>query len=161
VDFPKNEFVERKGTKAVIRLQATRVAGLVPKIEEAKDALDSYLAGVLTQYLATFGQHFAVWSAAVTCVAELDCLLSLAKTSAFGGGTLHVPPAPVIPPPPQPTGAQRTIRSIGLVLTDPMCRPTFVVDVPEGTTPVLEVEELRHPCITPRVADTFIPNDIR
>ncbi len=49
----------------------------------------------------------------------------------------------------------------GLVLTDPMCRPTFVVDVPEGTTPVLEVEELRHPCITPRVADTFIPNDIR
>jgi DNA mismatch repair protein MSH6 len=42
-----------------------------------------------------------------------------------------------------------------------MCRPTFVVDVPEGTTPVLEVEELRHPCITPRVADTFIPNDIR
>ncbi|ELR16653.1 MutS domain containing protein [Acanthamoeba castellanii str. Neff] len=129
VDFPKNEFVERKGTKAVIRLQATRVAGLVPKIEEAKDALDSYLAGVLTQYLATFGQHFAVWSAAVTCVAELDCLLSLAKTSAFGG--------------------------------DPMCRPTFVVDVPEGTTPVLEVEELRHPCITPRVADTFIPNDIR
>jgi DNA mismatch repair ATPase MutS len=41
-----------------------------------------------------------------------------------------------------------------------MCRPTFV-DVPEGTTPVLEVEELRHPCITTRVADTFIPNDIR
>ncbi len=98
MDFPKNEFVERKGTKAVMRLQATRVAGLVPKMEEAKDALDSYLAGVLTQYLATFGQHFTVWSAAVACVAELDCLLSLAKTSAFGGGTLHVPPAPLVPP---------------------------------------------------------------
>jgi DNA mismatch repair protein MSH6 len=101
VTFPKNEFVERKRTKAVVRLQATRVAGLVPKLEEAKDALDSYLAGVLTQYLATFGQSFTVWSAAVACVAELDCLLSLAKTSAFGGGThtwtLSLPKLVVLP----------------------------------------------------------------
>lgn len=125
MDFPKNEFVERKGTKAVIRLQATRVAGLVPKIEEAKDALDSYLAGVLTQYLATFGQHFAVWSAAVTCVAELDCLLSLAKTSAFGGGTLHVPPAPVIPSPP-PTNRCSAHNTVDRTGTD---RPHVPADV--------------------------------
>ncbi len=111
MDFPKNEFVERKGTKAVMRLQATRVAGLVPKMEEAKDALDSYLAGVLTQYLATFGQHFTVWSAAVTCVAELDCLLSLAKTSAFGGGTLHVTGAQWSLPPNQPCSAHNAGRS--------------------------------------------------
>ena len=92
MEFPKKEFVERKRTKAVVRLQATRVASLVPQLEEAKDALDSYLAGVLARYLATFAQHFVAWSAAVACVAELDCLLSLAKTSAFGGGTVPPPP---------------------------------------------------------------------
>ncbi len=33
-----------------------------------------------------FDEHYTDWSAVVSCLAELDCLLSLAKTSAFGGG---------------------------------------------------------------------------
>lgn len=87
--FPKNEFAERKRTKAVLRLQAAHVTSLVPQLEEAKDALDSYLSGVLTQHLALFSESFILWSAAVACVSELDCLLSLAKTSAFCGGMKH------------------------------------------------------------------------
>jgi DNA mismatch repair ATPase MutS len=97
VVFPENEFVKRKETKAVVRFQATRLAGVVPQLEEAKDALDSYLAGVLARLMATFAQHFLAWSATVACVAELDCLLSLAKTSAFGGGT-YTTPDQIYPP---------------------------------------------------------------
>jgi DNA mismatch repair protein MSH6 len=64
-----------------------------------------------------------MWLASVRIVAQLDCLISLAKASS----------------------------SLG----QPSCRPTFVDD----ERSVLELEELRHPCMLQNV-DDFIPNDV-
>ena len=63
------------------------------------------------------------WLAAVRIIAQLDCLISLAKAS----------------------------TSLG----QPSCRPEFV----DGEKSVLDLEDLRHPCLMDNV-DDFIPNDI-
>ncbi|RKP23818.1 muts domain V-domain-containing protein, partial [Syncephalis pseudoplumigaleata] len=43
-------------------------------------------------------------------------------------------------------------------LGEPCCRPEFIATT--TTTAVLNVQELRHPCVIPGIATDFIPNDI-
>jgi DNA mismatch repair protein MSH6 len=61
-------------------------------------------------------------------LAELDCLLSLARCSAG--------------------------------LSEPKCRPVFVEPAHQHEPGVLEMEDLRHPCIPPEREASFIPNTV-
>jgi hypothetical protein len=40
---------------------------------------------------------------------------------------------------------------------EPVCRPSFV----EAKEAFFEAEEMRHPCISPKIGDEFIPNTLR
>lgn len=61
-------------------------------------------------------------------MAELDCLLSLARCSA--------------------------------ALSEPKCRPAFVEPAHPNEPGILEMEDLRHPCIPPEREASFIPNTV-
>jgi len=53
----------------------------------------AYLQGVLQKLMNTFDYHFYSWADCINCIADLDCLLSLARVSALGGGmSFSIPP---------------------------------------------------------------------
>lgn len=41
-------------------------------------------------------------------------------------------------------------------LQEPVCRPEFV----EGDASILEMEDMRHPCVLESIGSDYIPNDV-
>ena len=119
---PKN-WDQMSATKQVKRYYNPELRGLVRELQEAQETHGQIVKEVAGRFYARFDEHYDVWLASVRVVAQLDCLISLAKASA--------------------------------ILGEPSCRPAFVDD----ERSVIELEELRHPCVLPNITD-FIPNDI-
>ena len=121
--IPKN-WDQMSATKAVKRYYSPELRGLVRQLQEAQETHSQVVKEVSGRFLERFDEDYLTWLKAVKIVAQLDCLISLAKASS----------------------------SLG----EPCCRPVFVDD----KRSVMELEDLRHPCMLPNVMD-FIPNDIK
>ena len=68
----------KKGTKRFWTAELRELAG---EHLEAKAAEEAALAAAAKQLFARFSAQYAIWRNAVSCAAELDCLLSLARAS--------------------------------------------------------------------------------
>lgn len=123
VKVPSN-WDQMSATAKVTRYYTPELRKLVRALQEAQETHGQITREVATRFCQRFDEDYKVWLAAVKIIAQLDCLISLAKASA----------------------------SLG----EPSCRPVFE----EGNRTVVELEELRHPCMLNTV-DDFIPNDIR
>ncbi len=119
---PKN-WDQMSATKQVKRYYFPELRALIRKLQEAQEVHSQIVKEVAGRFYARFDENYEIWLAAVKIIAQLDCLISLAKASA----------------------------SLG----QPSCRPVFVDD----ERSVLELIDLRHPCLLANV-DDFIPNDI-
>ncbi|KJE89320.1 mismatch repair protein Msh6 [Capsaspora owczarzaki ATCC 30864] len=75
----------KSSTKAVRRFWTPLIRKTVTPLAEAIETRQAVLREGLARALARFDTHVAKWSAAVRCVAELDCLLSLASASSSLG----------------------------------------------------------------------------
>ena len=95
----------------------------VRELQEAQETHSQIVKDVAIRFYKRFDENYEIWLAAVKIIAQLDCLISLAKAS----------------------------TSLG----QPSCRPEFV----EDERSVLDLVDLRHPCLMDNV-DDFIPNDI-
>ncbi len=121
-EVPKN-WDQMSATKQVKRYYFPGLRALIRKLQEAQEMHSQIVKEVASRFYARFDENYEIWLAAVKIIAQLDCLISLAKASA----------------------------SLG----QPSCRPVFVDD----ERSVLELVDLRHPCLLANV-DDFIPNDI-
>ena len=125
---PQN-WDQMSATKQVKRYYFPELRALIRQLQEAQETHAQVVRQVAGRFYARFDEDYEIWLAAVRIMAQLDCLVSLAKASA----------------------------SLG----PPSCRPVFVDgDNGQGQhNSVLELIELRHPCLLSNVSD-FIPNDI-
>ena len=114
---------QMSATKQVKRYYSPELRKLVRALQEAQETHGQIVKEVASRFYARFDEDYTTWLAAVKIVAQLDCLISLAKASS----------------------------SLG----EPSCRPTFV----DSTRSVLDLQDLRHPCMLTTGTD-FIPNDI-
>lgn len=122
-NIPKH-WDQMSATKQVKRYYFPELRTIIRKLQEAQETHSQIVKEVAGRFYARFDQDYEIWLTSVKIVAQLDCLISLAKAS----------------------------TSLG----EPSCRPTFVDD----ERSVLELEDLRHPCMLQNVAD-FIPNDVK
>jgi DNA mismatch repair protein MSH6 len=118
-----NNWDQMSATKTHKRYYSPELRKLVRELQEAQETHAQIVREVHGRFLERFDKDYMTWLTAVKIIAQLDCLISLAKASS----------------------------SLG----EPSCRPTFVSD----ERSVLDLEELRHPCMLPNVTD-FIPNDV-
>lgn len=121
-NIPKG-WDQMSATKQVKRYYFSELRSLVRKLQEAQETHSQIVKEVASRFYKRFDEDYDIWLAAVKLVAQLDCLISLAKASC----------------------------SLG----QPSCRPTFV----DSDRSVLDLQDLRHPCLL-RNVDDFIPNDI-
>lgn len=121
-NVPKN-WDQMSATKQVRRYYFPELRALIRKLQEAQEMHSQIVKEVAGRFYARFDEDYEIWLAVVKIIAQLDCLISLAKAS----------------------------TSLG----HPSCRPVFVDD----DRSVLELVDLRHPCLLANV-DNFIPNDI-
>jgi DNA mismatch repair protein MSH6 len=122
VKVPK-QWDQMSATSTVKRYYFPELKALVRELQEAQETHSQIVKEVDARFYARFDEHYDIWLAAVRIIAQLDCLISLAKAS--------------------------------MSLGTPSCRPVFVDD----ERSVLELIDLRHPCLIDSV-DDFIPNDI-
>jgi DNA mismatch repair protein MSH6 len=114
---------QMSATKQVKRYYFPELRALIRRLQEAQETHSQIVKEVAGRFYARFDEHYDIWLAAVKIIAQLDCLISLAKAS----------------------------TSLG----QPCCRPEFVDD----ERSVLDLVDLRHPCLLSNV-DDFIPNDV-
>lgn len=119
-----NSWDQMSATAKVTRYYTPELRKLVRALQEAQETHGQIVKEVAGRFCVRFDEHYPTWLAAVKIIAQLDCLISLAKASA----------------------------SLGT----PSCRPVFS---DSGRT-VIDIEEMRHPCMLNTV-DDFIPNDIK
>ncbi|KAJ9652495.1 DNA mismatch repair protein msh6 [Neophaeococcomyces mojaviensis] len=117
------DWDQMSATKQVKRYYFQALRKQVRELQEAQETHSKIVKDVAGRFYARFDEDYEVWLAAVKIIAQLDCLISLAKAS----------------------------TSLG----QPACRPQFVHE----ERSVLELKDLRHPCLLDKV-DDFIPNDI-
>lgn len=118
---------QMSATSTVKRYYFPELRALVRQLQEAQETHTQIVKDVSRKLYAKFDEHYEIWLAAVKIIAQLDCLISLAKAS----------------------------TSLG----HPSCRPEFVDEDPKTGRGILELVDLRHPCLLAKV-DDFIPNDI-
>ncbi|KAK4693213.1 hypothetical protein P7C70_g8971, partial [Phenoliferia sp. Uapishka_3] len=92
-------------------------------LKEAREQKLTVVNDFQVKVYGEFDCYYSVWLNAVKVVAELDCLLSLSKSSA--------------------------------ALGEPSVRP----EIMEADSAIIEVEELRHPCVL-SASTNFITNDV-
>ncbi|KIW98700.1 uncharacterized protein Z519_00361 [Cladophialophora bantiana CBS 173.52] len=120
---------QMSATASVKRYYFPELRTLVRNLQEAQETHSQIVKDVSRKLYAKFDENYDIWLAAVKIIAQLDCLISLAKAS----------------------------TSLG----HPSCRPEFVdpSDDNAGGRSILELVDLRHPCLLSKV-DDFIPNDV-
>eukprot|EP00698_Gefionella_okellyi_P003683 TRINITY_DN13445_c0_g1_i1.p1 TRINITY_DN13445_c0_g1~~TRINITY_DN13445_c0_g1_i1.p1 ORF type:complete len:1151 (+),score=299.87 TRINITY_DN13445_c0_g1_i1:80-3532(+) len=80
-----NEYSVMSQTKEVKRFWTPFIREQMPILERAKEERTDILKDVLFKMLAKFDEHFMTARRAVDCIAELDCLLCLARNSKVPG----------------------------------------------------------------------------
>ncbi|KAK4574367.1 DNA mismatch repair protein msh6 [Recurvomyces mirabilis] len=68
-------------TKAVKRWYFPELEGFVQDLKEAQESHAQVVKALNGRFYARFDEHYTTWLAAVKVVAQLDCLISLAKAS--------------------------------------------------------------------------------
>jgi DNA mismatch repair protein MSH6 len=82
--IPKN-WRQMSATKQCKRWYSPELEGLVQDLKEAQEMHAQTVKQLAGRFFARFDADYAVWLAAVKIVAQLDCLISLAKASAALG----------------------------------------------------------------------------
>ncbi|KAK9234381.1 muts domain V-domain-containing protein [Lipomyces kononenkoae] len=77
---PKN-WQQLSGTQKTKRFWSPEVRTLVREMLEARESHKTIVSQMQTRLYAKFDQYYSHWNKATQLVANLDCLLSLAKTS--------------------------------------------------------------------------------
>lgn len=81
---PEN-WQQMSSTQAVKRYYFTELRNLVRKLQEAQETHSQIVKEVAGRFYARFDENYEIWLAATQLVAQLDCLISLAKASASLG----------------------------------------------------------------------------
>ncbi|TPX61213.1 hypothetical protein PhCBS80983_g01244 [Powellomyces hirtus] len=123
INVPRDWHI-KSNTAAVSRWWSPRAEELVKDFMEARETKDEALKNIKARLCERFDASYEEWLILVRKIAELDCLISLAKCQ----------------------------QAIG----EPNCRPEFV----DSGSGLLEIDEMRHPCITTGPRSDFIPNDL-
>ncbi|KAJ4336158.1 DNA mismatch repair protein msh6 [Didymella glomerata] len=76
---------QMSATAKVTRYYSPELRKLVRALQEATETHSQITKEVATRFCAKFDEEYATWLAAVKIVAQLDCLISLAKASASLG----------------------------------------------------------------------------
>ena len=76
---------QMSATKAVKRYYTPELRALVRKLQEAQETHSQIVKDVAGRFYARFDEDYLTWLAAVKIVAQLDCLMSLAKASSALG----------------------------------------------------------------------------
>ena len=78
--IPKS-WKQMSATKAVKRWYSPELEKLVQELKEAQEMHAAVVKALNGRFYARFDEEYATWLAAVKIVAQLDCLISLAKAS--------------------------------------------------------------------------------
>ncbi|KAK4545544.1 hypothetical protein LTR36_002894 [Oleoguttula mirabilis] len=78
--IPKS-WKQVSATKAVKRWYFPELEGLVQDLKEAQEMHGQVIKALSGRFFARFDIDYAVWLAAIKVIAQLDCLISLAKAS--------------------------------------------------------------------------------
>jgi DNA mismatch repair protein MSH6 len=78
--IPKN-WKQMSATKACKRWYSPELERLVQELKEAQETHTQVSRALAGRFFARFDEQYATWLAAVRIVAQLDCLISLAKAS--------------------------------------------------------------------------------
>ncbi|GAB7358302.1 hypothetical protein MBLNU230_g2376t1 [Neophaeotheca triangularis] len=78
--IPKT-WKQMSATKTCKRWYSPELERLVQDLKEAQETHGQIVKAVAGRFFARFDQDYAVWLAAVRIIAQLDCLISLAKAS--------------------------------------------------------------------------------
>lgn len=79
-DVPKN-WEQMSATASVKRYYFPELKILVRKLQEAQETHSQIVKEVARKLYARFDENYEIWLAAVKIIAQLDCLISLAKAS--------------------------------------------------------------------------------
>ncbi|KAL0482522.1 DNA mismatch repair protein MSH6 [Acrasis kona] len=90
IQVPKNTKVPKSWvlvsqTSQVERYHSPEVIRLMPLHQQAKEKRDIVLRGELRRIMKVFDDDYESWNRCMSCIAELDCLLSLTRTSMNNG----------------------------------------------------------------------------
>ena len=78
--IPKN-WKQMSATKACKRWYSPELEGLVQSLKEAQETHGQVVKAMASRFFARFDEDYNIWLASVRIVAQLDCLISLAKAS--------------------------------------------------------------------------------
>lgn len=73
------------GTKAVTRMRSPYVVEQLAQLERQREQLSIDAASAWLEFLGDFSQHYDSYRTAVHALAQLDCLLALARLATEGG----------------------------------------------------------------------------
>lgn len=123
------DWIQMSKTQAVNRYYNSTLRNDIQRLNEAKELFNDAEGAVKQRIYQRFDTHYDKWLKVIKLVAEVDCLACLARCRE--------------------------------VLGEPSCRPEFVstLDTDMNENSVLELTELRHPCVNVGVTQDFIPND--
>ena len=77
---------QMSATQKVRRYYSPELRSLVRQLQEAQETHGQIVKEVAKRFLARFDEDYTTWLAAVRIIAQLDCLISLAKASIALGG---------------------------------------------------------------------------
>jgi DNA mismatch repair protein MSH6 len=80
-----NSWDQMSATAKVSRYYTPELRKLVRALQEAEETHGQIVREVATRFCARFDEEYKTWLAAVKIIAQLDCLISLAKASASLG----------------------------------------------------------------------------
>ncbi|KAJ5156683.1 hypothetical protein N7492_009486 [Penicillium capsulatum] len=83
-NIPK-DWNQMSATKQVKRYYFPELRSLIRKLQEAQETHSHIVKEVAGRFHARFDEHYGTWLAAVRIIAQLDCLISLAKASSSLG----------------------------------------------------------------------------
>ena len=76
-----SDWDQTSATSTVKRYYFPELRKLVRKLQEARETHSQIAKDVANKLYAKFDEHYEIWLAAVKIIAQLDCLISLAKAS--------------------------------------------------------------------------------
>jgi DNA mismatch repair protein MSH6 len=80
-----SSWSQMSATQKCKRYYNPELRGLVRRLQEAQETHGQIVKEVAARFFARFDQDYPIWLAAVRIVAQLDCLISLAKASSSLG----------------------------------------------------------------------------
>ncbi|BGO99350.1 DNA mismatch repair protein msh6 [Rhodotorula toruloides] len=80
-----NNWTKMSGTQKVHRYYSPEIARLVAQLKEARERMQMVVNDFQFKLYGEFDKHYTTWMAVIRAVSQLDCLLSLSKSSAALG----------------------------------------------------------------------------